>query len=166
MKSLKNSYSFFILTSFLVLAFPNFVVSQEEEPVETAPIRLREYVIERKLSKEAKECIDCHAKVSEGIVADWANSRHAHVVVSCLDCHGTNPADKDISNSHLEYDNTPISGISSPKDCSRCHPTEAAEYARSKHANTVELMWKIDPWLNQGLNSDLERTTGCFHCHG
>ncbi|MHC4753323.1 MAG: multiheme c-type cytochrome, partial [Planctomycetota bacterium] len=24
----------------------------------------------------------------------------------------------------------------------------------------------IDPWLNHGMNNDIERQTGCFHCHG
>jgi len=56
--------------------------------------------------------------------------------------------------------------IVSPKDCSRCHPAEAAQYARSKHANTLELIWKIDPWLNDGMNNSIERQTGCYHCHG
>jgi hypothetical protein len=27
-------------------------------------------------------------------------------------------------------------------------------------------MWKLDPWLNKGMNSDNERKTGCFNCHG
>ena len=53
-----------------------------------------------------------------------------------------------------------------PKDCSRCHPDEAKQYSLSKHANTQEIIWKIDPWLNFGLNSDFERSNGCFHCHG
>jgi len=75
-------------------------------------------------------------------------------------------ADKDISTDHLEYDDTKISAIVSPKDCSRCHPTEAAEYSRSKHAQTLELIWKIDPWMNHGMNNEIERTTGCYHCHG
>jgi hypothetical protein len=60
----------------------------------------------------------------------------------------------------------PISAVVTPKDCSRCHPDEAQQYSRSKHANTLELIWKIDPWLNKGMNSDLERLTGCYHCHG
>jgi hypothetical protein len=40
------------------------------------------------------------------------------------------------------------------------------QYSRSKHANTIEIIWKIDPWLNKGMNSDNERKTGCFNCHG
>ncbi|MEZ4603613.1 MAG: cytochrome c3 family protein [Desulfobacterales bacterium] len=29
----------------------------------------------------------------------------------------------------------------------------------------MEIIWKIDPWLNNGMNSDTERT-GCYYCHG
>jgi cytochrome c553 len=60
----------------------------------------------------------------------------------------------------------PIASIVTPKDCSRCHPDEATQYSKSKHANTIEVIWKIDPWLNKGMNSDNERKTGCFSCHG
>ena len=127
---------------------------------------LKEYKIDRVVSPTAKACIQCHAEQNKGIVADWAASRHAHANVTCLDCHAAGPADTDISKAHLLYAQTPVSAIVSPKDCSRCHPSEAAEYARSKHANTLELIWKIDPWLNHGMNNDTERITGCFHCHG
>jgi hydroxylamine dehydrogenase len=60
----------------------------------------------------------------------------------------------------------PIAAIVTPKDCSRCHPDEVTQYSKSKHANTIEIMWKLDPWLNKGMNSDNERKTGCLHCHG
>ena len=135
-------------------------------PAEQAVGPLKEYRIERKITEDAKECIDCHAEKSQGIVADWAQSRHAHANVNCLDCHRAGAADNDVSRGHLEHDETRISAIVSPKDCSRCHPSEAAEYARSKHANTLELIAKIDPWLNHGMNNEIERATGCFHCHG
>ena len=138
----------------------------DEELVPMKVPQLKEFRIERKITKDAKECIDCHAKESAGIVADWAQSRHAHSNITCLDCHGAGVADTDVSKKHLEHDKTLISAIVSPKDCSRCHPSEAAEYARSKHANTLELINKIDPWLNHGMNNEVERTTGCYYCHG
>ncbi len=133
---------------------------------ESKPPVLKEYRIERNLTDDARECIDCHAKESRGIVADWADSRHAHINVTCLDCHGAGAADADISKVHLEYDKTPVSAIVSPRDCSRCHPSEAAEYDRSKHAQTLDIVWKLDPWMNDGMNSTNERVTGCQHCHG
>src|SRR3990167_2501835 len=101
------------------------------------PLQLKEYRIERAISESAKGCIECHAEQTRGIVADWAASRHAHANVTCLDCHGVGPADTDVSKGHLQFDKTEISPIVSPKDCSRCHPGEAAQYAKSKHANTL-----------------------------
>ncbi|MCF7956437.1 MAG: hydroxylamine oxidoreductase [Phycisphaerae bacterium] len=129
--------------------------------------QVKTYRIERKISEEGQGCIDCHAEQSKGMVADWAESRHAHASVTCIDCHKADAADKDISVKHSDYSDVPVSAIVSPKDCSRCHPTEAAEYAKSKHANTIEIMWNIkDSWLAKGLNSEIERTTGCYACHG
>jgi len=137
-----------------------------EQTSQMSPPPLKEYRIVRSISQEAQGCIGCHAIENKGIVADWASSRHAHANISCIDCHIAGPADPDISKEHLQYDKTPVSVIVSPKDCSRCHPSEAAQYAKSKHANTLELIWKIDPWLNHGMNNDIERQTGCYHCHG
>lgn len=128
--------------------------------------QVKTYQIVRKITEEAQGCIDCHAEENKGIVADWAESRHAHANITCIDCHQAGAADKDISVAHKDYSNVPVSAIVSPKDCSRCHPAEAAQYAKSKHANTIELIWKIDPWLKHGLNSEIERTTGCHACHG
>ena len=149
----------------LATAFASSVLA-EDKPAPSGATQLKQYRIERSVSPVEQGCIDCHAEESPGIVADWADSRHAHSNINCLDCHTAGAADADISKNHLQYDKTPISAIVSPKDCSRCHPSEAAEYAKSKHANTLELIWKIDPWLNDGMNNETERMVGCYHCHG
>jgi hypothetical protein len=122
--------------------------------------------IERNISPTAQGCIECHSKNAPGMVADWADSRHAHANITCIDCHAAGPADSDISKKHLAWEKTAVSAVVSPKDCSRCHPTEAAEYDKSKHARTLEIVWQIDPWLREGLNNTIERVTGCEHCHG
>ncbi|MHC5060919.1 MAG: multiheme c-type cytochrome [Planctomycetota bacterium] len=127
---------------------------------------LKEYRIDRTVSKEARMCIDCHSQMNSGMVADWAASRHAHANITCIDCHKAGAADEDVSKKHSLFCETPVSAIVSPRDCSRCHPTEAAQYEKSKHANTLEIVWKIDPWMNHGMNNDIERQTGCYHCHG
>ncbi|MBU4573505.1 MAG: CopD family protein, partial [Desulfarculus sp.] len=126
----------------------------------------------------AKACIECHKIVSPAIYADWSRSAHARSKVSCLHCHQAGAQDPDVNRAHYQVykkgDNpwskseymAPIAGVVSPKDCSRCHPDEAKQYSVSKHANTMQIIWTIDPWLNFGLNSDLERVNGCFHCHG
>ncbi|SHL44947.1 Seven times multi-haem cytochrome CxxCH [Desulfatibacillum alkenivorans DSM 16219] len=140
--------------------------------------KVKEYRIERSMPKEAVACIECHKREQPGIFADWAASRHASANITCLDCHQAESFDPDVSQGHFkQYEKSdspygtkeyrvPVSGVVTPKDCSRCHPDEATQYSRSKHANTMEIIWKIDPWLNDGMNSSLERQSGCFHCHG
>ena len=49
---------------------------------------VRTLKVERGLTAEGKTCIECHAQKQPGIVSDWKNSRHGHVNVSCIDCHG------------------------------------------------------------------------------
>jgi hydroxylamine dehydrogenase len=140
--------------------------------------KAKEFRIERSMPKEAVACIECHKVEHPGIFGDWANSRHASANVTCYDCHKAESFDKDVSKEHykqyerrdMKYGSkdyrVPVAAVVTPKDCSRCHPDEAKQYARSKHANTHEIIWQIDPWLKLGMNSDLERATGCFHCHG
>ena len=140
--------------------------------------KVKEYRIERSVPPEAQACIECHRATTPGVFADWAKSRHANANITCLDCHLVQPGDQDIAQDHEKYYSRsdmpwgeakykmPIASIVTPKDCSRCHPDEATQYSKSKHANTIEIMWKLDPWLNKGMNSDNERKTGCFNCHG
>lgn len=136
------------------------------------------YRIERAMPKEAVACIQCHKAEHPGLFADWANSRHANANITCLDCHKAEEFDPDVSKAHYkQYERSdskfgtpeykvPVTAVVTPKDCSRCHPDEAKQYARSKHANTQEIIWQIDPWLKKGMNSDFERASGCYHCHG
>lgn len=157
---------------FAIGSMPGVAQTEVNAPKEKA------FRIERSMSKEAVACIECHKREHPGLFADWANSRHASANITCYDCHKSEDFDPDTSKAHYkqyqrsgykygtaEY-KTPISAVVTPKDCSRCHPDEAAQYGRSKHANTMEIIWKIDPWLKKGMNSDFERASGCFHCHG
>lgn len=140
--------------------------------------KVKVFRVERAMSPQEVACIECHRYENPGLFADWSQSRHANANVTCLDCHMAEAHDKDVSQSHYkQYEQSgvkygtkeyrvPVSAVVTPKDCSRCHPDEAAQYSRSKHANTMEIIWKIDPWLNKGMNSDFERINGCYHCHG
>ncbi|MFP4571756.1 MAG: multiheme c-type cytochrome [Desulfobacterales bacterium] len=156
----------------LLLSGAAFLQAQENAA------REKEFRIERSIPQEGIACIQCHKQEHPGIFADWANSRHANANITCIDCHKADKTDPDVSQEHFkQYEKSdsqwgrkqyrvPVAGVVTPKDCSRCHPDEAEQYSRSKHANTLEIIWKIDPWLNKGMNSDFERASGCFYCHG
>jgi L-rhamnose mutarotase len=140
--------------------------------------KVKEFRIERSIQPEAVACVECHRQTTPGIFADWAASRHANANISCLDCHLAQAGDQDVATNHEKYYGqrdlpygeqtykVPIATVVTPKDCSRCHPDEVIQYSKSKHANTIEIVWELDPWLNKGMNSDNERKTGCYHCHG
>ncbi|SFM59008.1 Seven times multi-haem cytochrome CxxCH [Thermodesulforhabdus norvegica] len=157
---------------FLLCAIPSFSETGINTP------KVKEFRIERSIPPEGIACIECHRRESPGIFADWANSRHASAAITCIDCHRAEEFDPDVSVDHYkQYERNdtpygrkeyrvPVSAVVTPKDCSRCHPDEVTQYSRSKHANTIEIIWKIDPWLKLGMNSDVERQSGCFHCHG
>jgi hypothetical protein len=88
------------------------------------------------------------------------------VGVDCYKCHRTDEESVLSSKAHLEHDPNPIAIVVTPKVCGGCHPKEAEQYNKSKHANTHEIIWKVDYWLNDGMNNAIERTTGCYACHG
>jgi len=172
---MRKPLSFLAICFFLGILAPNRVAFAQET---TNLSKNKEFRIERSMPKAAMACLDCHKKEHPGLFADWAASRHASANITCLDCHQAEEFDPDVSRDHYkqyqradrsfgrsEY-KVPISAVVTPKDCSRCHPDEAKEYSHSKHANTIEIIWKIDPWLNKGMNSDFERASGCFTCHG
>ena len=89
----RSASKLLIFTSVIGLAIVATTYAEETSPIVSPP--LKEYRIVRSVTEDAQRCIDCHAIESKGIVADWAMSRHAHVNVSCLDCHAAGPADPD-----------------------------------------------------------------------
>jgi hypothetical protein len=134
-----------------------------------APDLVREIKVERGLSDLERECIQCHSKEEPGKVGDWSHSLHARANVTCLDCHRALLTDKDARDcpGTEKRSDVKISPVVTPDDCSRCHPREAEQFARSKHARTWQIQTKElkDPWL-RGMNSEVERAVGCYACHG
>lgn len=143
-----------------------FAGEADKGPMPHVPKKI---TIERGLTDRESACISCHSETEPGKVHDWARSLHARANVTCIDCHGAELTDKDARDCPgTENDaELKISPVVSPQDCSRCHPREAQEFARSKHARTWQIISEgiKDPWL-KGMNNSVERSTGCDMCHG
>ena len=153
----------FIAAAMFILAA---VADDEKLPI---PVLGNAIKIERGLTQIEQECIECHSKQEPGKVHDWESSLHARANVTCFDCHQALSTDKDARDcpGTEKYADVKISPVVTPGDCSRCHPREAEQFAKSKHARTWEIMaGEIqDPWL-KGMNNEIERATGCNNCHG
>jgi len=128
-------------------------------PIRLLPEKQKDVVV-------GKTCLQCHRVKKPALYRDWQTSVHARVGVDCYDCHKAGDDKTLMSKAHLKNSTAQISIVVSPVRCAGCHPTEAAQYEKSKHANTHEIIWQVDHWLNDGMNNDVERTTGCYACHG
>jgi len=132
--------------------------------------------IDRRLSEAGKSCIDCHKVVSPGQIADWKNSRHAHVGVSCIDCHQV-PADSPMATQHETLNGTDIyvSVLVSPAVCGNCHTAAVAQFNQSGHfrayhqiipKDNLHALTNVHEGRSHPEFQDAPNETGCMQCHG
>ncbi len=133
-------------------------------------------VIERGMSETAQECIECHKSISPGITNSWKLSRHAHVGVSCLDCHSVDK-NSPMAAQHetLIGTDTYVSALVSPDTCGRCHPVEQQQFNESGHFRAYRQIIPKDGLhdlihVHEGQShpefNNASNETGCMQCHG
>jgi nitrate/TMAO reductase-like tetraheme cytochrome c subunit len=103
----------------------------------------------------AKECADCHNKITPGIVSDWKNSRHNENGIGCADCHG----DK-----HTTAEDVKNAAIPTPATCGNCHAERVEQYKAGKHAAAWAAM-KAMPTIHFQPMMLTEGMKGCGGCH-
>jgi hypothetical protein len=108
-----------------------------------------------RISEDTKACIECHASVNPGIVADWEKGRMAKVTpraarsmilkkrrvsfekipdklarvfVGCAECHTINPEKHQDTFEHYGYQ---VHVVVTPEDCATCHPVEVEQYSKN-----------------------------------
>ncbi|MBL1215872.1 MAG: hydroxylamine oxidoreductase [Planctomycetes bacterium] len=127
------------------------------------------------ISKESKECIECHKKQNLVIYQQWGSSKHFRANVACYECHSADKNDPDAFNHYEQW----ISVLVTPKDCSRCHSREVGEFVESHHAKAGRILGSLDnvlaevvegnnafrtPGFPQGNSA--AAVNGCWQCHG
>lgn len=146
-------FSFLFLIGAVFLGVSNRVTAAPVNPMEAA----------KKLNEENRKCVECHAKPGMDVnkVYDWAKSKHAGAGIGCTVCH-----DK-LEGAKTDQTLGQYMPAVSPNKCGMCHREQAAQFKKSKHARTWEIQTDQvrDAWL-KGMNSEIERATGCYQCHG
>ncbi len=150
--------SFFLLAALLIVGY---IEGKKHIPGSKAAIVI---------SDENEKCVECHSQQSNAstAVAQWKESEHAIKGVGCIECHQAEDEDID---SYQHYKHT-IATIVSPKDCSRCHKKEFAEFQKSHHADAGKILGSLDNVLAEvveghaTLFGNAVATSGCKQCHG
>jgi hypothetical protein len=132
----------------------------------------------------SRKCVDCHGRETPGIIDHWKGSTHARKGVGCVECHLAVRGDVD----GFDHYSAHIATIVTPKDCSRCHAREAAEFAGSHHAQGGNILASLDNFLAETVegsrvpfnphsptpgkpdvvevNGMASAIVGCLQCHG
>ena len=166
---------FMLLCSMSFLSFSAFAEQAGQATVGDLS-HVRSIVIDRGITEAGKECINCHQKHNPGILNDWKNSRHAHVGVSCIDCHSVN-RESPMATQHetLEGTDQYVSALVPPSTCARCHANESDQFKASGHFRAYRQIIPKDSLhalvqRHEGRNhpelSNAPDETGCMQCHG
>ena len=131
----------------------------------------------------SKSCVECHKKLSPGIVDQWEGSTHAVKGVGCVECHQAGEKDADA----FHHYGVTIATVVTPLDCSRCHPKEFKQFSASHHAKAGNILDSLDNRLAETVegsrvpfnphsptpgvqvdkvNGMASANTGCRQCHG
>ena len=115
-----------------------------------------------KPAQAKQSCVQCHEKITPGLVGQWRDSEHAEYEVQCLSCHAAQQADVD----GFEHYGERIATIVSPKDCGLCHEKQTQEFAASHHAKAAEFIGSLDNFLGVAVEGAPAAVLGCQQCHG
>jgi len=111
---------------------------------------------------ESKKCVTCHEQKTPGIVAQWADSKHAVLGVACYECHRAEESDADA----FRHEGQWIATVVTPKDCSGCHADIAREFWNSHHSKAAQFVGSLDNILGEIVEGPLAAANGCLQCHG
>jgi len=104
---------------------------------------------------QAAGCVECHTRITPGIVVDWQLSKHSNNEVGCITCHGDGHTSMtDVSNAQLAL----------PDKCAACHETRVEQFTRGKHALAWASM-KAMPTVHWQPMAQIEGLKGCGGCH-
>ncbi len=103
----------------------------------------------------AQTCVQCHTKVTPGVVSDWELSKHSKVGTTCAGCHG------DLHNSAQNVDKA---HIPTPQTCWLCHEERVGQFEKGKHALAWGAM-KAMPTAHWQPMALMEGMKGCGGCH-
>ncbi len=107
-------------------------------------------------SKKGSACIECHKKVTPGIVQQHLDGKMGKKGVDCSACHGSE---------HNKMDDAKLAKMPTPETCAGCHKTQADQFAAGKH-NLAWIASSSMPMMGHQPKAVAgEGYKGCSSCH-
>ena len=103
----------------------------------------------------AQDCVDCHKKVTPGVVSDWTLSKHRQNSVECAACHGAD---------HTASTDVAKAKIPTPDTCAACHQEQVDQFMKGKHKQAWAAMNAV-PTIHWQPAALIEGKKGCGGCH-
>ncbi len=103
----------------------------------------------------SENCIDCHTKVSPGMVKDWQASTHAENDISCDACHGE---------AHSTAEDYKKAVLPDEAVCGECHEEKFEQFSQGKH-NFGWTSMNALPATHTAPDELIEGGRGCGGCH-
>ena len=103
----------------------------------------------------AAACVECHAKSSPGVVADWRASKHFGENIGCIKCHGS---------AHSGATDAAKATMPTPETCGECHADRVEQFGRSKHAKSWVALNAM-PSAHMQPAPMMGGMKGCGGCH-
>ncbi len=101
-------------------------------------------------------CIDCHKKVTPGIVQQYLEGKMSKKGVDCSSCHGS---------AHKKMDDAKLAKLPTPETCAGCHKKQADQFTSGKH-NLAWIAAVSMPMMgHQPKAITGEGYKGCSSCH-
>ncbi len=101
-------------------------------------------------------CVECHMKVTPGVVQQHLEGKMAKAGVDCSACHGTD---------HNKMDDAKLAKMPTPATCAGCHKKQADQFSAGKH-NIAWIASNSMPMMGHqpnGVSGDGYK--GCSSCH-
>ncbi|MBI4823159.1 MAG: cytochrome C [Nitrospirae bacterium] len=101
-------------------------------------------------------CIECHKKVTPGIVKQHLEGKMSKAGIDCSTCHG---------NEHSKMDDAHRAKMPTPETCEGCHSKQAGQFKEGKHHLAWIAAISMPMWTQQPKAVVGTGYKGCSGCH-
>ncbi len=105
---------------------------------------------------QRSDCVECHRKVTPGIVQQHLQGKMAKAGVDCSACHGSE---------HKKMDDAKLAKMPTPETCAGCHKKQVDQFKAGKH-NLAWIASGAMPMITHQTTAVAgEGYKGCSNCH-